>query len=211
MQVILRNDVDHLGYSGDVVDVRKGYWRNYLRPKGLAEAATAGKIAEMVAKMDRRRAAEAQNATEAKELAELITRTTVIVSAQAGESGKLFGSVTTHEITRTLEATRKLRLDHRRLKLAEPIKAIGTFMVPVDLGHGVHSELTVTVTEVQMTDDERAVLASAAAQADADAIAAVEAAEAAEAAAAVAAAEAAAAPDEAADSATEDSATSADA
>lgn len=189
MQVILSSDVDHLGYAGDVVDVRKGYWRNYLRPKGLAETATAGKMAELSAAMERRRAADARDAAEARELAELLQRTTVVTSAQAGESGKLFGSITTAEITRTLEATRKLRLDHRRLKLTEPIKALGTYMVPVDLGHGVHTELTVTVTEISMTDEERARLAEAAAQAEADAIAAVEAAEAA---AAAAAAEAAA-------------------
>jgi large subunit ribosomal protein L9 len=147
MQVILRKDVDHLGYAGDVVDVKRGYWRNYLQPRGFAETATATRLSELAESMERRRAVEAANETEAKELAEMVARTTITIAAQSGPQGKLYGSVGAADIVKTLEATRKLRLDPKKISLDEPIKALGTFMVPVTIYQGVKAELTVTVVE----------------------------------------------------------------
>lgn len=154
MQVLLKADVDHLGYKNDVVDVKRGYWRNYLRPRGLAETVTAGKVRELEEAMERRRSMEANNAEEAAHLKELLDRTTVTVSALATPAGTLFGSVAGAEISRVLEATRKLRLDPKRVALDEPIKALGTFQVPVDLGHGVKAELTVEVEESKLSAQE---------------------------------------------------------
>lgn len=154
MQVLLKSDVDHLGYSGDVVDVKRGYWRNYLRPRGLAETATTDKVKELAEAMERRRAMEAGNAAEAQSLKELLDRTTVTIAALATPQGTLFGSVTGADISRSLEATRKLRLDPKKVKLDEPIKALGTFQVPVDLGHGVTSELTLEVEESKLSAQE---------------------------------------------------------
>jgi large subunit ribosomal protein L9 len=156
MQVILKSDVDHLGYAKDVVDVKRGYWRNYLRPKGLAEAANATQIRELAEAMERRRSVEARDAAEAAELKELIDRTSIVVPAFAGEQGKLFGSVTPAEISRVVEATRKLRIDAKKIKLDEPLKTLGTFQVPVDLGHGVKAELTVEVEEAKLTAEQQA-------------------------------------------------------
>ena len=184
MQVILKQDVDHLGYAQDVVDVKRGYWRNYLRPRNLAETATAGRVADLLAQMERRRSLEARSAEEATELQEMLGRTSISVSAHAGPQGKLFGSVGSHDIVRTLENTRKLRVDARKVKLDEPIKALGTFAVPIDLGHGVTAELSVTVTEIQATEDELKQLAADAEAAEKAAIAAVDRAEEAAAAAA---------------------------
>ena len=154
MQVLLKADVNHLGYSGDVVDVKRGYWRNYLRPRNLAETATTTKVQELESAMERRRAMEADNATEANVLKELLDRTSITVSALATPQGTLFGSVAGADITRVLEATRKLRLDPKRVSLDEPIKALGTFKVPVDLGHGVKAELTVEVEESKLSAQE---------------------------------------------------------
>ena len=154
MQVLLKADVDHLGYKNDVVDVKRGYWRNFLRPRGLAETATAERVRELAEAMERRRSMDAESAGEAAELKELLDRTSIIVSALATPAGTLFGSVTGVEISRVLEATRKLRLDPKRVALDEPIKALGTFQVPVDLGHGVKAELTVEVEESKLSAQE---------------------------------------------------------
>lgn len=156
MQVLLKSDVDHLGYSGDVVDVKRGYWRNYLRPRGLAETATTDRVKVLADAMERRRAMEAENAAEAQALKELIDRTSVTVAALATPQGTLFGSVSGADISRVLEATRKLRLDPKKVNLDEPIKALGTFQVPVDLGHGVTAELTVEVEESKLSAQELA-------------------------------------------------------
>jgi len=154
MQVLLKADVDHLGYKNDVVDVKRGYWRNYLRPRGFAETVTPERLRELSEQMERRRSTEASSAAEASEVKELLDRTTITVSALATPQGTLFGSVAGAEITRVLEATRKLRLDPKRINLDEPIKALGTFQVPVDLGHGVKAELTVEVEESKLSAQE---------------------------------------------------------
>jgi large subunit ribosomal protein L9 len=156
MQVLLKADVDHLGYSGDVVDVKRGYWRNYLRPRGLAETATSDKVREIADRMERRRAMEADSSAEAQVLKELLDRTQITVAALATPQGTLFGSVTGAEISRALETTRKLRLDPKKVNLDEPIKALGTFQVPVDLGHGVTAQLTVEVEESKLSAQELA-------------------------------------------------------
>ncbi|MBC7462401.1 MAG: 50S ribosomal protein L9 [Thermoleophilia bacterium] len=156
MQVILKNDVDHLGYKNDVVDVKRGYWRNFLRPRGLAEQASAALIREVADSQERRRSLEASNASEAEELKLLLDRTTIEIGANAGAEGRLFGSVTALDISRVLEATRKLRLDTRKITLDAPLKTLGTYQVPINLGHGVTAELTVEVTEQKLTEEQLA-------------------------------------------------------
>lgn len=156
MQVILKSDVDHLGYSNDVVDVKRGYWRNFLRPRGLAETATPEKVRELTDAMERRRSVDAGNAKEAEALKVLLDRTDVTIPALAGPSGQLFGSVGGADIARVLEATRKLRLDAKKVQLDAPLKALGSYKVPVDLGHGVTAELAVEVTESKLSEQELA-------------------------------------------------------
>ena len=190
MQVILKSDVDHLGYALDVVDVKRGYWRNYLRPRGLAETATPERVTDLTSKMERRRAAEARNETEAAELCDLLNRTVLTIPANAGPQGKLFGSVTPADIARAVESARKLRLDPRKIKLDEPIKALGTFMVPVEIFAGVTAEMKTMIVEAKVSEEE---LVRLQAQADASEQAAIAAADAAEAATAVAEAATAAA------------------
>ncbi len=175
MQVILKSDVDHLGYSGDVVEVRRGYWRNFLRPRGLAERATSELVAEQAERMERRRAAEARNEEEARELQALLARTSLTIEVNAGPQGKLFGSVGPFDVARALESTRRIRIDPKRVKLDEPIKAVGTFMVPVDLQHGVVAEIStlvvarenseITLEMIEGYEEEMAAEAAAAAAA----------------------------------------------
>ncbi|MBC7643908.1 MAG: 50S ribosomal protein L9 [Thermoleophilia bacterium] len=203
MQVILKADVDHLGFAKDVVDVKRGYWRNYLRPRGLAETATSGKMAELMQRTERLRAAEARNVGEAAELKELLDRTVITVQAHAGPQGKLFGSVTAVEIAKAIDSVRKLRIDHRKVQLAEPIKTLGTFMVPVQVFAGVTAEVQMQVVQASASEEELARMRAAAAQAKPDAIAAADKAEAAAEAATAAAAAAAAAPAEEAPAAEE--------
>jgi large subunit ribosomal protein L9 len=193
MQVILKEDVDHLGFAGDVVDVKKGYWRNFLRPRSLAEAATGGRIADMLARMERRRAADARDETEAQELQHLLQRTVLSIPAHAGPQGKLFGSVTAFDISRAIESARKLRIDAKRIQLAEPIKALGTFMVPIDVYPGVVAEMKTMVVQSSATEEELARMAADAKAAEEALVARIEAEEAAKEAAERAAAESAAA------------------
>lgn len=176
MQVILKADVDHLGYALDVVEVKRGYWRNYLRPRKLAETATPERVADLTAKMERRRAAEARNENEAGELRDLLNRTVLTISAHAGPQGKLFGSVTAADIAAAVDRARKLRLDPKKVKLDEPIKALGTFMVPVEVFAGVMADIKTIVVESKVSEEELARIQVEAEAAEQAAIAAADAA-----------------------------------
>lgn len=136
-QAILLEDVESLGEKGAVVDVSNGYLRNYLLPRKLAEAATRGSIE---AAAQRREAAEreAREAVDrARENAELLGKTVLTIPQQAGDDGRLFGSVTTQDIVDAIQDARGIRLDKRKVQLDEPIKSIGTHMVTVEVVDGV--------------------------------------------------------------------------
>jgi large subunit ribosomal protein L9 len=140
-QAILLQDVEALGERGEVVDVSAGYLRNYLQPRKLAEPATDASIK---AAMRRREAAEraAQEAEErSRENAALLGRTVLTIPQQAGEDGRLFGSVTTQDIADAIRDARGLRVDRRKIHLDEPIRHTGTYMVVVE----VTDEVTATV------------------------------------------------------------------
>ena len=154
MQVLLTEDVDHLGYEGDLVEVKKGYWRNYLRPNGKATSVTPGMVKDLTDRMERRRAAEARNKDEAIELRDMIARTSVEVPAVAGPQGKLFGSVGSADIAKALESKRKMKVDPKKLILDEPLKALGTYMVPIHLYEGIRAELSVEVIAREVKTEE---------------------------------------------------------
>lgn len=147
MEVILREDVPHLGTIGDIVKVRPGYARNYLFPRGLATAADKRNLRALdherrVVDEKRRRAVST-----AESLAQQLAAARIVISARAGEEGKLFGSVTNIDIERAL-AEQGLTVERRRIRLEEPIKTLGDHKVPVTLSGGVPCELTVTVAAV---------------------------------------------------------------
>jgi large subunit ribosomal protein L9 len=140
-QAILLQDVETLGERGAVVDVSPGYLRNYLVPRKLAEPATAGSIK---AATSRREAAEQaiKDATErAQENAALLGRTVLTITQQAGDDGRLFGSVTTQDIADAIRDARGIKVDRRKIHLDDPIRHTGTYMVVVE----VTDEVTATV------------------------------------------------------------------
>jgi large subunit ribosomal protein L9 len=146
-QAILLQDVENVGERGAVVDVSKGYLRNFLVPRKLATPATKGAVA---AAAKRQEAAEraAANATQAaRDNAELLNRTVLTITHQAGEDGRLFGSVTAQDIADAIQEARGITIDRRDIRLEEPIKTVGTRMVEVEVTNGVIATVKTMVTE----------------------------------------------------------------
>ena len=133
MQVILLQDVDKLGLRGDVVDVARGYARNFLLPRQLAETATPAKVAELRKREEQRARHEAQTVEQAQEIAARLEATELRFDVKAGPTGTLFGSVTPTNIVDELWSTTKIRVDRRKIGLADPIKRIGRYEIPIEL------------------------------------------------------------------------------
>src|SRR5690606_34534823 len=132
MLVILKQEVDNLGDAGDVVKVAAGYGRNFLIPRGLAIPASEGSVRELEHQKRVADAIRRKQTQGAKELAERLEGTAVSIRRETGEDDKLFGSVTNRDIVDAL-AAEGIEIDRRSVQLAEPIKAIGLFTVPVRL------------------------------------------------------------------------------
>ncbi|MDX2171369.1 MAG: 50S ribosomal protein L9 [Deltaproteobacteria bacterium] len=148
MEVILREDVQHLGHIGDIVKVRPGYARNYLIPRGLATLADRRNLAALehekrIVDEKRKRAMSAAEAVVKK-----LGATKVTIAARAGEEGKLFGSVTNMDIERAL-AEAGVPVERRRIRLDEPIKTLGEHKVSVTLAAGVQGDVTVDVVALE--------------------------------------------------------------
>jgi large subunit ribosomal protein L9 len=145
MRVLLRGDVDGVSKKGDIVEVARGFARNYLFPAGRGIVASKG-IEAQAASMRRSRALrDAQDKEAAASVAEVLGAATVTITARAGSEGRLFGSVTTTDIAEAVEAQTGAVLDRRRIVLAEPIKSVGSHVVPVRLHADVEAEVTVEV------------------------------------------------------------------
>jgi large subunit ribosomal protein L9 len=133
VDVILLMDVDKVGLRGEVVSVARGYMRNYLAPRRLAEEATPARVAELEKREAQRARHEAQTYEDAQELAAKLERAELRFDVNAGPQGTLFGSVTATDIADELWAAHKIRVDRRKIDLGEPIKRIGRYEVPVEL------------------------------------------------------------------------------
>jgi large subunit ribosomal protein L9 len=144
MQVILLKDVEKLGLRGDVVDVARGYARNYLLPRRLAETATAARVAELQRVEERRARHEARDAEQANEIAEVLSKTVLRFEVKAGPTGALFGSVTASDVADEIWRARKVRVDRRKVAL-DPIKRIGRYSVPIEIFQDVQVELKTLV------------------------------------------------------------------
>jgi large subunit ribosomal protein L9 len=146
-QAILLKDVESLGSAGDAVDVSPGYLRNYLVPRKLAQAATQASLEEA----QRRREAADKAAQEALDRAEqtaaLLAKTVLTIQHRAGEDGRLYGSVTSAEIADAIAEARGLKVDRRKIKLDEPIREVGTYMVDVELPGGAVAKVKTIVAE----------------------------------------------------------------
>ncbi len=140
-QAILLQDVESLGERGAVVDVSAGYLRNYLLPRKLAEAATAASIKAAAQRRERAEQAQRDAADRAQENSSLLSRTVLTIPQQAGEDGRLFGSVTPQDIVDAIRDARGIRVDRRKVHLDEPIRHTGTYMVVVE----VADEVTATI------------------------------------------------------------------
>lgn len=144
MLVILKQEVDNLGDAGDVVKVAAGYGRNFLIPRGLAIPASEGSVRELEHQKRVADAIRRKQMQGAKELAERLEGTAVSIRRETGEDDKLFGSVTNRDIVDAL-AAEGIEIDRRAVQLAEPIKAIGLFTVPVRLHRDVTANVRVYV------------------------------------------------------------------
>ncbi|MGH9112332.1 MAG: 50S ribosomal protein L9 [Acidimicrobiales bacterium] len=145
MKVILRTDVSDLGKRGDILDVADGFARNYLVPKGLAMRATDGAAAQGASMRRARDLRDAQDRAAAEEVATTLVPKVVTLSARAGSEGKLFGSITSTDIATAIEAQTNVHIERRKLVLAEPIKSLGTHVVPVKLHADVEFPVTIDV------------------------------------------------------------------
>ncbi len=147
MKVILQQDVKGQGKKGQMIEVSEGYARNFLLPKKLAIAATTDAINTMNLKEKARKAEEARLKAEAEEISKKLKDLTVKLTAKAGNGGRLFGAVTTKEISEGLKKQFAIDIPKQKLVLEEPIKAFGTYQVKAKLGFEVSGTVTVMVSE----------------------------------------------------------------
>jgi large subunit ribosomal protein L9 len=147
MKVILQQDVRGQGKKGDVVNVSDGYARNYLIPRKLAVEATKEALNELKIREKAIKAAEERERERLAELAESLGSMVIRISAKAGSSGKLFGSVTSKEISDELNKQHGIDIDKRKIALDEPIKQFGSYQLAVKLGFDITANITVLVTE----------------------------------------------------------------
>ena len=148
MDVILLKDVDKVGLRGEVVSVSRGFMRNYLQPRGLAETATAALVAEVEKRDSERARHEARSFEQAQDIAETLRKTVLRFEVNAGAQGTLFGSVTPTDIADELWRARKIRVDRRKIDLPEPIKRVGRYEVPIDVFTDVRVEVKTLVVPI---------------------------------------------------------------
>jgi large subunit ribosomal protein L9 len=133
VEVILLTDVEKVGLRGDVVDVARGYARNFLLPRRLAETATPARVAELHRRDAQRARHEARSVEQGREIADVLGKTVLRFEVKAGPTGALFGSVTATDIADEIWRVRKVRVDRRKIDLHDPIKRIGRYEVPIDV------------------------------------------------------------------------------
>jgi large subunit ribosomal protein L9 len=145
MQVILKQDVEKIGRRGDIVDVSRGYVRNFLVPRGLAEMATPTRLEEVRREMADAEERNRRMAERAGEIAETLNKSVITIEARTGEDERLFGSVTAANIAEAIDRARGVRVDRRRIRLEEPIRSLGTHQVPVQVHGDVEASVKVIV------------------------------------------------------------------
>jgi len=154
MQVILKKDVQNLGEAGDVISVKDGYARNFLLPQGVAEVATAGALENREKNLARIKAKQEKLHAEAVAKAEQIEKFGKLeLSAKAGESGKLFGTITTKKLTEELQAKAGIEVDRKNVSLNAPINKIGEYTMLIKLTSKVKCELAVVVTASEVVKE----------------------------------------------------------
>jgi large subunit ribosomal protein L9 len=146
-QAILLQDVDSLGERGQAIDVSPGYLRNYLIPRKLAQPATPGALEEAQRRREAAEKAEKLRAEREAQAAGLLGKTVLTIHQRAGEDGKLFGSVGPKEIADALRDARDLRIEKKRVRLEQPLREVGTFMVEIELADGTVAAVKTIISE----------------------------------------------------------------
>jgi len=147
MKVILTENVKKLGSRGDLVEISDGYARNYLIPRGLAEEATSSRMKEWKEQQSSREKKALQEKESAEKLRKHLQGKRIVISASCGDTGKLFGSITTSQIAESLKTSFQLDIDKKDIKLKEPIKNLGDYPFTVRLHSGIDVDMTVSVEE----------------------------------------------------------------
>ena len=148
MKIILTNEVSGLGMAGDVVEVKDGYARNYLVPRGLATAWSKGAEKQVTSIRKARKAREIATLDEAKAIRDALQSRAVVVKAKSGEAGRLFGAITTTEIADAVKAAGAPEVDKRKVEVGQPIKALGDYTVQVRLHPEVTAKIDVKVVSL---------------------------------------------------------------
>jgi large subunit ribosomal protein L9 len=169
MQIILLKDVENVGLRGDVVDVARGYARNYLLPRQLAEVATPARVTELRRVEALRATQEARSEEQAEQIAEVLGKTVLTFEVKSGPTGSLFGSVTPTDVVDEIWRTRKIRVDRRKVE-TDPIKRIGRYAISIEVFEGVRVEVkTLVVPEGGELPPEEVLAELEAAEAQAEA------------------------------------------
>lgn len=145
MKVILKKDIDNLGYTGEVVEVNKGYARNYLFPKGLAIEYSSGNLKSIEHLKKKEWEKRNREMLEAKELAEKLSQLKIVFRVKAGKDGKLFGSVTNKDIAQYLKDNYQIEIDRKKIEHSEPMKKIGNYKVNIHLYKEVDVQLFIDI------------------------------------------------------------------
>ena len=145
MKVILLENIKNIGKKDEIINANDGYARNYLFPKNLAIEATKDNLLKLEAKINSAKRKRELEIEEAKRLAEEIEKAVLTIFVKAGENGKIFGGVTSKEISEELEKQHKISIDKKKIELKETIKNLGNFLVNVKLTEGVAAKLSVEV------------------------------------------------------------------
>ena len=149
MKVILRSNVEGVGYTGDVVEVANGYAQNFLMPKGLAMRATDGAVSQAAAMKRSRDLQDLKQREVAEEAAQRLEAVSISIEARVGQDDQLYGSVTTSDIAEAVQAQTGIEVDRRNMSLEEPIRQVGTHQVEMRLHPEVRAQLTIEVASVE--------------------------------------------------------------
>ena len=152
MKVILQRDVPKVGRSGEIVNVARGFARNYLFPRGLATVAQGGALREVQSRLAREKELEANQLTQAHENAEKLKDATITITGKVGAGTKLYGSITAADVADMVEREYQIKVDRRRIDLIDPIKSTGSYPLRIKL----HSEKIVPITLEVISEAEAA-------------------------------------------------------
>ena len=155
MQVILTKDVDTLGSNGDIIEVSDGYYRNYLGPRNMAVIATKGSLADLQRRIDRIRAKAEKKHQEDQAKAEKVNALQLLtLEANAGDSGKLYGTITTKELTKVLQEKTGYEIERRNVNVDHPINKVGEYTVYVKFSAKVSAQVKLQVNAIKSKHEE---------------------------------------------------------